>query len=284
LSKKNSGRFLAGISSFGAGGSNAHLIVECWNEMQSAKNKEDVKEQIIVLSAQSREQLIQYAEKMEKYITHILESDTVKKDYTIANIAYTLKTGREHFSNRLAMVVSSIDEFRDKLRAFIKGAMPTEGVFEGVVNGQEKSGANAVKAKESNVIASRWVMGEAQLTVSENKNVKNVPLPTYPFLKERSWFTDREVLCADKRRQNSVLKLHPLIDLNVSDLTEQKYMVTFSGREFYLADHHIGNEKVLPAVAYIEMVRAAGELASGKKVQKVRNIVLLSPIKSMINR
>ena len=51
--------------------------------------------------------------------------------------------------------------------------------------------------------------------------------------------------------------LHPLLHRNTSDLSEQRYSTTFSGEEFYLRDHQVNGEKVLPAAAYLEMARAA---------------------------
>src|SRR5213080_3551855 len=60
--------------------------------------------------------------------------------------------------------------------------------------------------------------------------------------------------------------LHPLLHRNTSDLSEQRYGSTFTGEEFFLADHQVVGEgqrcqKVLPGVAYLEMARAAVEQA-----------------------
>ena len=51
-----------------------------------------------------------------------------------------------------------------------------------------------------------------------------------------------------------------------SDLTEQRYSSTFTGEEFFLADHQVeangaARKKMLPGVAYLEMARAAVEQA-----------------------
>src|SRR2546423_745077 len=60
--------------------------------------------------------------------------------------------------------------------------------------------------------------------------------------------------------------LHPLLHRNTSDLSEQRYGSTFTGEEFFLKDHQVRTkdgavQKVLPGVAYLEMVRAAVEQA-----------------------
>ena len=51
--------------------------------------------------------------------------------------------------------------------------------------------------------------------------------------------------------------LHPLVHCNTSDLTRQKFSSNFSGDEFFLRDHRVQGNRVLPAVAYLEMIRAA---------------------------
>src|SRR5438270_236629 len=60
--------------------------------------------------------------------------------------------------------------------------------------------------------------------------------------------------------------LHPLLHSNTSNLGEQRYSSTFTGEEFFLADHQVKGEggashKMLPGVAYLEMARAAIEQA-----------------------
>ncbi|PYP93777.1 MAG: hypothetical protein DMG65_00080, partial [Candidatus Angelobacter sp. Gp1-AA117] len=59
---------------------------------------------------------------------------------------------------------------------------------------------------------------------------------------------------------------HPLLHKNTSDLWGQCYTSTFAGNEFFLADHQVmtnigASQKVLPGVAYLEMVRVAIEQA-----------------------
>lgn len=73
-------------------------------------------------------------------------------------------------------------------------------------------------------------------------------------------------------------KLHPLIERNTSNFREQKFTTELTGCEFYLADHIVGGQKLLPGVACIEMARAAAELAGERKVQGVKNIAWLKPV------
>src|SRR6267154_2035512 len=81
--------------------------------------------------------------------------------------------------------------------------------------------------------------------------------------------------------------LHPLVHRNTSDLNEQRYSSTFTGEEFFLTDHQVKAEgqaarKVLPAVAYLEMARAAMLQAASARpestVLELRNTVWAQPI------
>ncbi|MCP5007768.1 MAG: SDR family NAD(P)-dependent oxidoreductase, partial [Planctomycetes bacterium] len=58
--------------------------------------------------------------------------------------------------------------------------------------------------------------------------------------------------------------IHPLLHENTSDLTEQRFTSTFTGKEFFLNDHQVKGEKVFPGVGFLEMARAAVEKASGE--------------------
>jgi polyketide synthase PksN len=82
---------------------------------------------------------------------------------------------------------------------------------------------------------------------------RRLPLPTYPFARERYWVTAQH--SAAPALASSVL--HPLVHENTSNLDEQRFSTTLSGQEFFLADHVVRGRKVMPAVAYLEMAREA---------------------------
>ncbi len=92
-----------------------------------------------------------------------------------------------------------------------------------------------------------------------------VNLPTYPFQRQRYWWSDEE-LKAVGSKSTSVLAsagqqtLHPLLGfaLPLAGTQERRYQVQISGRSpIYLQDHCVLQQPVLPASAYIEMAAAA---------------------------
>ena len=111
---------------------------------------------------------------------------------------------------------------------------------------------------------------------------RRISLPTYPFARERYWIEAKDTNVV---HQQSDIKhdLHPLVHENTSNFSEQRFSTTFTGDEFFLQDHQVQGQKVLPGVVYLEMVRAAIQHASGKIESeschiRLKNIVWAKPI------
>lgn len=105
----------AGLSSFGAGGSNAHMILEEYIPRTEAQTPEAHPPALIVLSAKNRERL---QGKAEQLLTAIQERRYSEID--LIRIAYTLQTGREAMEERLGFIAESLEDLERKLNAFIE--------------------------------------------------------------------------------------------------------------------------------------------------------------------
>lgn len=115
-------RRLAGISSFGLSGSNAHVIVEEAPDVESA-GPPAVRAGLVVLSAKTNEALVELA---AAYADHFASYP----DMPWMDVCYTSQSGRSHFEHRLAVLASSCAEAQAKLRAFASvGSAP--GVYRG---------------------------------------------------------------------------------------------------------------------------------------------------------
>jgi polyketide synthase PksM len=93
---------------------------------------------------------------------------------------------------------------------------------------------------------------------------RTLPLPTYPFAREVHWLpvpVQPEAPRAASPGARSAA-LHPLLHENTSDLDGLRFSSRFDGSEFFLDQHRIGDSRVLPAVAYLEMLRVATERAA----------------------
>ncbi|MBF0451758.1 MAG: hypothetical protein HQK75_13730, partial [Candidatus Magnetomorum sp.] len=186
----------AGISSFGFGGSNAHVILEEYMD-QHSQIVDDGEPQLIILSAKNKDRLKDYVSLLFDFCTHH------PKDLSFAGMAYTLQVGRESMDERLAMVVSDMNELMTHLSHFIKGTIDEQTVFTGNSKQHKNSkhiliGGDAGKAfintiyetKEIKRIAQLWVLGfEIDWRRLYTNHPKRITLPTYPFDKKRYWIT-----------------------------------------------------------------------------------------------
>jgi len=178
---------IAGISSFGAGGSNAHLIVESFTNLCSfSPDSYTCGEEMIPLSTQTQGQLVSYARKLADFISAI--NPTTGRPYTLHNIAKTLQIGRKAYAYRLAILASSLQELQDNLHSYIAGKPVADKVFSGKVKSAVSAQRdNTLPAQELKVRALCWVEGESSHAEMASSKFLKVPLPTYPFLKEKCW-------------------------------------------------------------------------------------------------
>ncbi|MEM5672077.1 ketoacyl-synthetase C-terminal extension domain-containing protein [Bacillus cereus] len=108
--------FRAGISSFGFGGVNAHIVLEEFKKQRGTYNYL-LDSYIIILSAKNEDGLYRYAKQLLQY----LEDDYNEKEVSLGDVAYTLQIGRESYEERLALIVNNSSELHEKLVAFCSG-------------------------------------------------------------------------------------------------------------------------------------------------------------------
>lgn len=271
----------AGISSFGAGGANAHLIVEEY--MPAAVEDRPFREQeshLILLSAKDEQRLKEYAWKLA---LHIARDPQIE----LADVAYTLQVAREAMEERFAAVVTSKEQLLDALRAYRTGEAAECPLYRGNVREgartTELDVATLWQQKDWAELARWWANG-GNLDRSVLKGrpaVRRVVLPTYPFSKERYWIQIAEEQAASGAGSRRLNALHPMIDANVSTLDEQSFQKELSQDDAYVRDHLVDGQMVMPGAAYLEMARAAGELAQPKRegVCKLNKIVWAAPVR-----
>ena len=278
--KDNRGRELprrAGVSSFGFGGANAHAVVEEYTNAVNGRESGNI-DYLVPLSAKTDEQLLKRAEGLLEF----LESGACEKN--MASVAYTLQVGREPMQERVAFIVRNMEELQRTLRVFIAGNRTMPNCYcknskqvHGAAGASSSEIERSIAARDLPGLASSWAQGCEVEWSSIYGKVKpgRMHLPVYPFTRERYWIE------AAQNKQAAVSVLHPLLHSNTSDLSEQRYSATFTGEEFFLADHRIQGMRLLPAVAYLEMVREAVTRAvpAPKPLGvKVKNLAWLQPL------
>jgi acyl transferase domain-containing protein/7-keto-8-aminopelargonate synthetase-like enzyme/acyl carrier protein len=112
------GRRVAGVSSFGFGGSNAHVVLEAPPAPVATGTNLDRPLHVCALSARTPEALRALAGRYADWLDRIDPS-------RIGDVCHTANTGRAAFERRLAAVVDSTGTLRDRLREAAAGGTPT---------------------------------------------------------------------------------------------------------------------------------------------------------------
>lgn len=274
----------AGVSSFGAGGANAHLVVEEGPAPPPEEAPE--REELIVLSARDEERLRASAAGLA---AHLARFDRPGAHFlappALADVAFTLQTGREEMEERLAFVTGSREELCRRLESF------AEGGWEGALRGSCEEDSTGFADPESvrGALASRdlaelgrlWVRGVPVdwRALRRTGARRRVSLPGYPFARRRCWLdAPRPAPTVPTSGPGSPGALHPLVHRNTSSFEGISFEATFTGDEFFLGEHVVLGRRVLPAAALVEMARAAGELAARRPVVRLGDLAFLAPL------
>lgn len=194
----------AGLSSFGAGGANAHIIIEEYAYSESLFPPKTNKSHIIVLSAVNKDRLKAYAQSLLVFLNNIdFNSSSYSNRPELSGIAYTLQIRRNAMAERLAVVATSVDELIYKLSCYLEN----KKVDDLYLGNASKSGKRSdspgsregtqeiidqwINERNISKIAESWVEGidvDWRL-LHHNQKQRPVSLPTYPFVRERYWIS-----------------------------------------------------------------------------------------------
>jgi amino acid adenylation domain-containing protein len=169
----------AGVSSFGIGGTNAHVILEQAPEAEIAPTARE--RHVLVLSARSEEALARASERLAAHLEK-------HPGLSLADVAWTLGTGRRAFPVRRFVTARNVDEAVQALRS---------------------------SAEQDDPLGRQWLEGGEidWSTVYSNESRRRVPLPTYPFERQRYWI---ERKAAVEVRTESIRTYHPRPQLSTA--------------------------------------------------------------------
>ncbi|MFK0522815.1 SDR family NAD(P)-dependent oxidoreductase [Paenibacillus illinoisensis] len=190
----------AGINSFGATGTNVHLVIEEYLSevnLDSRVTSKDQNPMMFVLSAKDDSRLKEY---VHQFVQVLEKGQYSNKD--LADIAYTLQVGRGSMDARLAVTANSLYELEIKMKRYLEGGENNKDIFRSPAKPLKGGPARSVASREIIDAADRYLeLSDARQLLDlwvngakidwerfySNGKPKRISLPTYPFAKERCW-------------------------------------------------------------------------------------------------
>lgn len=178
--KKKECKRIAAVSAFGAGGSNAHIILEEYIGKNYSESKGHMNNNIIILSARNKQQLHTYIKSFLVFLENIEDMNFIPID----EFAYTLQTGREAKEFKIGFTARSMQEVYDVLEDVYENLETSKVVLRSwdiLDNDVKDDYMKDLKA---------WINGEHVDwdILYGNVHPRLMSLPTYPFEEKRYWY------------------------------------------------------------------------------------------------
>jgi len=193
--------YRAGISSFGFGGANAHVILEEYTGSNTVKHAAYKAGAVIIpVSAKNAEVLRDSVKRLNAFLKRYLEEGQ-NTALNLKDVAYTLQIGRAAMEERVVFAAEDIKELVKKFDAFIEGRENIENCWKGKVK-KGKALPALEETDKPEAIARYW--SEGGIVDWEQLNLKHecrrVNLPAYPFAKIRYWIPQAEAVSDVSRK------------------------------------------------------------------------------------
>ncbi|MEU2822501.1 amino acid adenylation domain-containing protein [Streptomyces bacillaris] len=228
------GRRRAAVTSLGASGTNAHAVIEQPSAPPTPPLSRQGRARLIALSAATEDAL---REQVVRLARHCREHP----DLDPGDVSHTLLLGRRHLRHRWATVVRDITELESRCDAWLSGQdIPARGADSQV-----------------QALAQQFLDGEAPdfAELFRDSRYRRVPLPGYPFERERYALPNRAAADDAPRHEGQLL----------------------TGDEFYLREHRIQGTGIAPGAMYLQWAAAAARRTASAPV-RLHDVVFLRPL------
>lgn len=267
---------IAGMSGFGFGGTNAHIVMrEVSNqELPLASPSGNMKPEIFTLSAKDTMALSLLIERWCAYFeTH--------KSPDLAQICYNLHLRRSHYPQRLAIIADSSHDLFNKLSSLKNKSLEqvenSSAIFINI--GKNKSPFN-VKAPDNLAELDPTVLAELYVNRSainwkqyeSTRSYPHMDMPLYPWQHKNYWPT----LGIKSKKDQEVSSSHPLQGIEVtSPLQELQYQFIVDPK---LVPDLQDTYNIVHAGYYMEMLTFAVNQFSGQVAFTIENHEFIAPL------
>ncbi|MBT2282522.1 SDR family NAD(P)-dependent oxidoreductase [Paenibacillus polymyxa] len=205
----------AGLSSFGASGSNAHLIVEeyiptsvSWtdrsalDEDSSGAEASADGEVVLPISARTQERLKEYAHQVRFY----LENGGLSE--RLIDIAYTFQVGRTDMKYRIALSGSSHSELVEQIDRFLHGQSSLQQNSSEKLDEMTLLENHPSSQERLHQWAALWKQGQGVDWTALYEDLQTKPaivrVPTYPFARNRYWIQAEDQSFGETTREKGL--------------------------------------------------------------------------------
>ncbi len=187
------GTRIAAISSFGFSGTNAHVVLEQYQYIESLISptaERRCEPAIVPLSASDPERLLAHAQRLLTYLENLSQA-TAREAWDLEDLAYTLQVGRDAMEHRVGFVVESVEGLREEVRKFVVSqadvsqALAARGTGALTEEEHEILVRDAMQKKRWSRLLELWSNGATvdweRMYAGRSRKRRRISLPTYPF-------------------------------------------------------------------------------------------------------
>ncbi|AJQ95774.1 SDR family NAD(P)-dependent oxidoreductase [Gynuella sunshinyii] len=237
----------AGLSSFGAGGSNAHLIVQQAPERITTARSKTVAVPLALYSANNPAGL----ERLCRAHLECLQAPSPQ--WSLADYLYSLQVGRAALSTRLALPAQSVEQLIEQLREIQQNGLKQDARVKRLLDHEIDDEAVAPDTNVPEELARQWLQGSCLRWSSlwQDSGAEFMTLPLYPFARLKLWYRPRPEMAEPEMAEPTagVPSCEPVDD--------QQLRWQLPLNTPVLADHVIQGRAILSGMGHLSMVLAS---------------------------
>jgi amino acid adenylation domain-containing protein len=279
-------RQIAGVSSFGFSGTNAHVIVEAYKESTAPSTSNDAVEKtdgnyyVLPLSAHTKEALLALKEKYKVLLRERVSAGNNSPEsqaLSALSLCYSASNGRQHFKYRAGAIGRTLEEL--ELNLSVSELQGAAGDW------QPRFSENwALKTLRDYIAGSTTALNHYVELGDALKFLPKTSLPSYPFQRKRYWIenssnTKRGLHVGGSKLDRDTFITFPGETLALADSEKRYFHLTINSAELgFYNDHRVYGKAVFPAAAWLDAALQTAKVVLLEGRACVKELQVLRPL------